>query len=391
MFELEWGGFLLLKSLLGYLRNDSELYIIYIVWVILFIGGVIMSVVWGIEKLTQSYYPPSSPKIHFFRYPHPPGIVEWVMEVDGSNKRVVFESDEELIEKETKIYSPDSNIYLSPIPTMNDSDLFLHDYVNSDFVNMTRGEGIEGDFQFSPNGKNLIYMSDREGMWNIYSYHIISGTTTTLTNPEFGGMYPNFTPDGRKIVDVQDRQNPYFSKYTPFDFNDLPDPSFDFSIDDITDRISGQPIKPDTLLNGGGRYIYIMNDDGTGHKNLTPNQSFSHRPTVSPYGLNILYESHFNLWIMDIDGENGINLTSVDNTFYSPSSPTFTPDGNSVVYNRKVKEKGKYNMTHELTKVFIVDIEGNNNVQVSGYGSDYDPFFYDGESLLKDKFIPISE
>ena len=102
MFELEWGGFLLLKSLLGYLRNDSELYIIYIVWVILFIGGVIMSVVWGIEKLTQSYYPPSSPKIHFFRYPHPPGIVEWVMEVDGSNKRVVFESDEEFIEKESK-------------------------------------------------------------------------------------------------------------------------------------------------------------------------------------------------------------------------------------------------------------------------------------------------
>jgi Tol biopolymer transport system component len=369
----------MLKSLFGFLREGHENYIIITVWVIIIIGGAIMSVVWVVEKATQSYYPLSTPKIHFFRYPHPPGLVEWVMEIDGSNKRIVFESDDEMIEKETKIYSPDSNIYLSTIPTMNDSDLFLHDYVNSKFVNMTIDIGKEEDFQFSPDGMSLLFMSDREGVWNIYKYDIPSGETKRLTNTKFGGKYPKFTPNGESLVYVQDRDHPDWSIYSSWDDLVLPNPS-------------NEPKDPPTKKEHLGSYIYIMNGDGSDQKNLTPENPYSNNPIISPYGINILFSSLGTLYVMDMDGENVIQLTQHSEPFSSPSSPTFSPDGNRVIFNRRIRERSrKYRIDFETTKIFMVDVHGTGYVQLSSNGSDYDPFFYEGESLLKDKFIQISE
>lgn len=351
----------------------------------------VVSMVWISNKVSKSLHPLSSPKVHFFRYPHPPGIVEYVMDIDGKNQLRVFESDVKMIKKDSKIYSPDSSVFLSTIPTMNDTDLFLQDHVNSNIVNMTEGDGIEGDFQFSPDGSRLIYMSDREGIWNIYSLHLSSGTTTKLTNTGYGGKYPKYTPDGEKIVYVQDRRFPETSKYTPIDFKNLPPPSLGFSSDDLSDLTDGKPIQPDTLPDQQGIYIFTMNNDGTNHKNLTPDHSYSYNHIISPHGLNVLFLSNYNLWIVDIEGRTVKNLTSFDHTYPSPSSPSFSPDGNQVFYNRKVRKRGEYGLTHDLTKIFMVDVEGTRNVRISSEGSDYKPFFYGGESLIKDKYLPITE
>jgi serine/threonine protein kinase/Tol biopolymer transport system component len=57
----------------------------------------------------------------------------------------------------------------------------------------------------SPDGKLLVYSSDREGPLNLYMQQLNGRQSIRLTNHEAWDLYPDFSPDGSKIVFRSDR------------------------------------------------------------------------------------------------------------------------------------------------------------------------------------------
>src|SRR3712207_6411190 len=80
-------------------------------------------------------------------------------------------------------------------------------------------------------------------------------------------------------------------------------------------------------------YIWVMNSDGTGQRQLTVGARSNYGPSVSADGRYIYFVSNraggpFHIWRMDADGSNPKQLTSQRGENF----PHATPDGRFVVY-----------------------------------------------------------
>jgi serine/threonine protein kinase/Tol biopolymer transport system component len=79
--------------------------------------------------------------------------------------------------------------------------------------------------------------------------------------------------------------------------------------------------------------IWIMNADGTGAQQLTPNDSFNSEPQVTPDGRFIVFSSdrtgESKIWRMNTDGSNPQLLTNVAGPAFSP---VVAPDANTVYF-----------------------------------------------------------
>src|ERR671923_2375616 len=78
----------------------------------------------------------------------------------------------------------------------------------------------------------------------------------------------------------------------------------------------------------GNSEIYSMSPDGTDVKRLTNNTVVDSRPSLSPDGTMIAWESDGNVWLMAIDGSNKQQLTSAG----ANGAPAFSPDGTKIAF-----------------------------------------------------------
>ena len=79
--------------------------------------------------------------------------------------------------------------------------------------------------------------------------------------------------------------------------------------------------------------VWIMNADGSGAQQLTPNDSFNSEPQVSPDGRYIVFTSdrtgENKIWRMNLDGSNPTLLTDVAGPAFSP---VVSPDSQTVYF-----------------------------------------------------------
>jgi serine/threonine protein kinase/WD40 repeat protein len=77
--------------------------------------------------------------------------------------------------------------------------------------------------------------------------------------------------------------------------------------------------------------IWIINADGTGAQQLTPNDSFNSEPQVSPDGRFVVFTSNRTgenkIWRMNVDGSSPTLLTNVTGPAFAP---VISPDGKTV-------------------------------------------------------------
>jgi TolB protein len=59
--------------------------------------------------------------------------------------------------------------------------------------------------EISPDGKTVVFMSERSGDWEIYSVGINGGEITALTSDDASDGLPTWSPDGNKIAFVSNR------------------------------------------------------------------------------------------------------------------------------------------------------------------------------------------
>jgi imidazolonepropionase-like amidohydrolase/Tol biopolymer transport system component len=109
-------------------------------------------------------------------------------------------------------------------------------------------------------------------------------------------------------------------------------------------------------------HIYKLPAQGGEATQITSGLSFDSQPRFSPDGKQIVYISDRtganNIWIANADGSGARALTDDENTGFV--SPAWTPDGRFIVVSRKQPEF--YDSTYEL---WMYDIKGGAGVQVT--------------------------
>ena len=70
---------------------------------------------------------------------------------------------------------------------------------------LTTDPGYEGEPTFSPDGRTIAYVADRDGNFEIYLQQISGGPALNLTRNPAADIQPAFSPDGREIAFVSNR------------------------------------------------------------------------------------------------------------------------------------------------------------------------------------------
>ena len=183
----------------------------------------------------------------------------------------------------------------------------------------------------------IAFMSDRDGNREIYVMEADGGNPQNLTKNPNNDASPSWSPDGKRIAFVSDRDK----KVKNFR------PTFE---------------------------IYVMDADGGNPQNLTNNGSHDQNPSWSPDGKRIVFSSerdgHFigeagitsELYVMDDDGGNQQRLT---NNRKNDLDPAWSPDGERVAFASD--RKGDF----ENFEIYVMDADGGNQQKLTN-NRDYD-------------------
>ncbi|MDE3120899.1 MAG: Tol-Pal system protein TolB [Paracoccaceae bacterium] len=164
--------------------------------------------------------------------------------------------------------------------------------------------------RFSPDGRSAVYSLERNGNTDLYVRNLASGQTTQLTNDPSIDTAPSYSPDGSKIVFESDRSGEQQIYVMP-------------ASGGAATRISFGPGKYATPVwsprgdliaftkqDQGRFYIGVMRPDGSGERLLTAS-FLDEGPTWSPNGRVIMFtrenagaDSMPFLYSVDISGRN---------------------------------------------------------------------------------------
>jgi len=199
--------------------------------------------------------------------------------------------------------------------------------------NLTNSPGYDAEATISPNGKTIIFTSERDGDLELYSMDINGKNIKRLTNePGYdGGAF--FSPDNKMIV--------YRGSH----------PSDPALIQRDKDFLKQHMIVPIIFE------VWAMNADGSNKRQVTKLGAASFAPFFTPDGKKIIFctnyyatdprKRNFDLALINIDG-TGLERVTFNESF--DGFPMFSPDGKKLVFasNRNDAKEGD-------TNVFIAD------------------------------------
>lgn len=148
-------------------------------------------------------------------------------------------------------------------------------------------QALGWDPTWSPDGKKILFASDREGGVQLYTVNLNGGGIKQVTNlPSIRGR-SDWSPDGQYIV-----------------------------------TYSGEP---------WNRELYIMNADGSNLRQLTPTGGNSQGPSFSPDGNWVVFTAYFDHYGEELGCEiyvirtNGADLRRLTNNDYCDYQPRWGP------------------------------------------------------------------
>jgi Tol biopolymer transport system component/imidazolonepropionase-like amidohydrolase len=80
-------------------------------------------------------------------------------------------------------------------------DLYTMPIAGGKATPLTRGMAFDGQPRFSPDGKKVVFVSDRDGGWNLWTISLDKKDTVQVTRGKANGYEsPEWTPDGKYVI-----------------------------------------------------------------------------------------------------------------------------------------------------------------------------------------------
>jgi TolB protein len=208
---------------------------------------------------------------------------------------------------------------------------------------ITNDPALDYDPTFSPDGRWIVFCSERSGNPDLYAIDLEHGDAAKpLTRSAFMEAAPAFSPDGKSLFFVSDRDGNADVFVMPFKPND---PTLGDKATNLSKNASGDyrpAVSPDgkTIAFSSDRdtwletikdrsapircEIYLANIDGSNPRRLTNSNAFNGSPAWSSDGKTIYFYSDregdvFRIWAMDGDGGHARALTPKEHPGFSPA------------------------------------------------------------------------
>ena len=213
----------------------------------------------------------------------------------------------------------------------------------------------------------IVFRSDRDGDFEIYSMKTDGSDLRRLTNNTAYDDFPVWSPDGKKIAFVSDRDGP-----TEINVMNA-DGSRQRRLTENNGPLNAFPAwSPDgkkiafSSDRDGNREIYVMDANGSNQVNLTNDPGYDASPAWSPDGKRILFntrrDGNLELYVMNADGSH---QTRVTKNYTADEFPAWSPDGSKILFSS--------NRTGRRA-IYVMDADGSNPVQLTAnFYKDYWP------------------
>jgi Tol biopolymer transport system component len=229
-------------------------------------------------------------------------------------------------------FSPDGKtLALTLSPAIGAEDLYLLDLGSSDLRRVTSDNAKIHGLDWSPDGRSLVYASNRGGSFGLHRLPRDGGEPVSLMpslqdleNPSLAGRriaYEAWSETG-ELKTLRIRTGSSKSALTfPTDSTRLewhPDVASDGAVAFVSDR-------------GGAPEIWLSHDGKT--RQLTHfGNAYIHTPKFSPDGKRIAFSApqagHFNLYLVDRNG----TLSRLTNVSANDMSPAWSRDGRTLYF-----------------------------------------------------------
>ena len=247
---------------------------------------------------------------------------DWEPSWSPDGKRIVFRSNR------------DGHVhFIHGLPTY---EIYVMDADGGNQQRLTNNPNDDRSPSWSPHGKRIVFVSDRDRFKNddlvityeIYVMDADGGNPQNLTNDLNDDYSPSWSPDGKRIVFSSRRDGHFIGEVG------------------ITEE------------------IYVMDADGKNQQRLTENRKNDWTPSWSPDGKRIAFASdrkgdfvNFEIYVMDADGGNQQRLTEnrVDDKWSS-----WSPDGKRIAF---------YSLRDGNAEIYVMDADGGNPQNLTNHAS----------------------
>ena len=202
----------------------------------------------------------------------------------------------------------------------------------------------------------IVFYSDRDGNYEIYTMNADGSNQTRLTFNQAGDFAPAWSPNGRQIVFASFRHDEHLA---------------------------------DIDLDEHNAEIYVMDADGSNQRQLTHHHGWDGDPDWSPDGSQIAFNSDRNsgradlsIFVMDADGGN---VRQVTDTLVA-QRPKWSPDGEWILF----MEDDVFAIRPDGTDLWRVsEPKPDTGSYLGGWSSDGKQILYEETNFDLDASTPI--
>ena len=218
-------------------------------------------------------------------------------------------------------------------------------------------------------GPRIVFTSNRDGNWDIYSMDVNGDNLLQLTDHPASDEYPACSPDGRRIAFTSERGITHDLYVMDSDGNNVVRLTHDNFFDS---RASWSPDGTRIAFSSSRFHvrnseIYVMDADGENEINLTNHKMDDVVPSWSPDGSKIAFVGApfddfdpAHIFVMNADGTGRRNLTG-DSDLTQSFFPTWSPDGKKIVFHSRRLFKGSH--------IYVITAEGENLEKLTEEGN----------------------
>lgn len=210
-------------------------------------------------------------------------------------------------------------------------DIYTANVDGTALSRLTDLPGYDAEATVSPIGDRIVFTSTRDGDLDLYSMNLDGSNVVRLTEELGYDGGAFYSPDGRQIV--------YRAMH----------PQAPDAIEDYKQLLANHLVRPSRLE------LWVMDADGRNKRQLTSLGVASFAPYFHPSGKKVIFASNhpdvrsreFDLWMINLDGTG---LEQITHSAGFDGFPMFSPDGKQLVFcsNRNNSKPGE-------TNVFLAD------------------------------------